>query len=252
VLLAEAQRRGLRLDQYELQRPSGGLVVGTPSLSVLRRYRLLVWCVRETNTGLQTTPGVVADYVALGGHLWVLGNTALVNLAIPPTPNPYGYAPGELGFDVLHLESERDGDQIIAGGIQRAARSLLSRRVDGLAGAIPTASALGAGWPALPIARAPFNGTTEGVPGCEGMTTGYVHGARPGRFDTLYTYFPNGERLTPPVRSGLLNAPCAFRYEGPLGGKVLAFAFPVDWFGDAATDSLGRSAIRWFLDEERP
>jgi len=207
---------------------------------------------RDTNSGLQTLPHVVADYMALGGQLWVFGNTALVNLAIPPTPNPYGYAAGELGYDILHLETERDGSQIVAGGISLAGRNLLSRRIDGLAAAIPTARALAEGWPALPAAREPYNGALEGIPSCEGMTIGYNHGSRPGQFDTLYTFYPNGERLTPPARSRLLDAPCAFRYRGPAGSQVLTLAFPVDWFSDGAADSLGRSALRWFFEEEAP
>ncbi len=260
VLLAEAHRRGYRLDQYEVQRADGGIIVGAPDLAMLRRYRLLVWSVRATNTGLQATmaPGApggptseaVAEYMALGGNLWLVGNPALANLALPPTPNPYGYAAGELGYDVLHLESERDGSQIVAGGILQAGRSLLNRRIDGLAAAVPTALARAEGWPELIAAREPYNGTIEGIPGCEGMTIGYNHGARPGVFDTLYTFYPNAQRLVPPVYSRFTDAPCAFRYQGPLGGKVIAMAFPVDWWADGAADSLGQSALRWFFPEE--
>jgi hypothetical protein len=262
VLLAEAGRRGLRLDQYEVQRSDGGIIFGAPDLAMLRRYRLLVWGVRSTNTGLQATmapesPGgpvseAVAEYMALGGRLWLFGNAALVNLALPPTPNPYGYAPGELGYDVLHLETERDGSQIVAGGILLAGRSILNRRIDGLAGGIPTARARAEGWPELIAVRDPYAGTTEGIPGCEGMTIGYTHGARPGSFDTLYTFYANAQRLVPPAFSRFSGAPCAFRYQGPLGGKILAMAFPMDWWSDAVADSLGQSALRWFFEERAP
>jgi hypothetical protein len=257
VLLAEGRRRGLRIDQYEVQRSGGGIIPGAPDLGVLRRYKLLVWSVRESLSGIHGTmlprePGeepslAVNHYVELGGYVWLLGNSALTNLTILPPTGLFGFSAGEIGYDVLHVETERDGNQILAGGFERARNNTLDRRRDGLAGADPTPAALDQGWPRLLAVREPYDTNVGGIGLCEGMMVGYAHAPRPGTFDTLYTYVPNARRL-PPLVSRFDGAPCAFRYQGPGQERFMVMSFPIDWWSDGAIDSLGTSALRWFLD----
>jgi len=190
----------------------------------------------------------VSRYVELGGDLWLFGNSALTNLTILPPSTLFGFSPGEIGYDVLHLQTERDGNQIIAGGLERARGNTIDRRRDGLAGAEPIPLSSAEGWPRLLAVREPFDNPAGGIGLCEGMLVGYEHGARPGVFDTLYSYVPNGRRLMPPIVSRWDGAPCAFRYLGPGQGQVMVMGFPIDWWSDGAIDSLGQSALHWFLD----
>jgi hypothetical protein len=254
VLLAEAVRQGMQIDELEVQAPSGTMI-REPDLATLRRYRLLVWTLRRSGAVLQTSmePGsdqAVARYLELGGNLWAIGNSVLNNMTLPPTPNPFGFLPGDLGYDALHIETERQGAQIVAGGIRRGGASIPDRRINGLVGAIPTPEAREESWPVLSAVHAPYADGSQGMPACEGMTIGYEQRGRPGDLDTLYTYVANGQRLMPPTPSLFDDAPCAFRYTRPGEGRILVTCFPMDWWSDGAADSLGRSALDWLVDED--
>ena len=192
----------------------------------------------------------LAVYMQLGGNLLLVGNEVLSRTKFEAIPELFGFAPHEFGYQYLHIESEFDGGQVVAGGFLRPRGNATDQRIDGMDGAHPTAAAAAEGWPELLVAKEPYTGMLLGMPRIEGMVKGYQHGDRPGRLDTLYTTVTNGSRWRPvPIPSRLDDAPSAFRYSGPDQGKIMAFAFPVFWWSDGAADSLGTRAIEGFFDE---
>jgi hypothetical protein len=257
VLLAEATRRGLRIDEVEFTDPRGVPVPDTPSITVLRKYRLLVWNIQGNGLGISRAVGPdgglpVHTYLSLGGSIWFLGEEVLTR-TVPQLilPETFGFSPGDLGYEFFGIKTRRSGSQIEAGGFLRPRGNPADQRVYGMDGAVPTAPAASEGWPSLLVAKEPFTSPNQGIPRVEGMTIGYQQlPEEQGRVDTLYTYVTNGSRLPFPVHSELDDAPCAFRFGGdPDQGKVLIFTFPVYWWTDGAADSLGQRAIDWFWED---
>lgn len=258
VLLAEATRRGLQIDEVEFTDSRGLPVPGTPSITLMRRYRLIVWNIEGSVTGMTRAVAPDSDlpvhtYLDLGGNLWLMGEEVLTRtVALMPLPEVFGFNPGDLGYDFFGIQTRRSGSQIEAGGFTRPRGNLSEQRIDGMDGATPTAPAATEGWPPLLVAKEPYTSPLQGIPRVEGMTIGYPQlPDQPGRVDTLYTYITNGSRVQPfPVRSRLDDAPCAFRFSGdPEQGKVMIFTFPVYWWTDGAADSLGQRAIDWFWED---
>ncbi len=259
VLLAEADRRGFRVDEVEFTNPNGTPVSGTPDLALLRRYRLLVWNVSGSNVGLMRAVDPESglplhEYLTLGGNLWLMGQEVFTrSVAWAPVPEFFGFNSGDLAYEFLHIRTRRLGSQIEAGGFLRPRGNLADQRIDGMDGANPTAEAAAEGWPPLLVTKEPYTSPLRGIPRIEGMTIGYVQEPdQGGDLDTLYTYVTNGSRIEPiPVASRLDDAPCAFRFGGLAShGRVLVFTFPVYWWSDGAADSLGQRAIEWFWAEE--
>jgi hypothetical protein len=260
VLLAEATRRGLTIDEVEFTDPQGRPVPDTPNITQMRRYKLLVWNIQGSVLGITRAVAPTSDlpvhtYLSLGGNIWFMGEEVLTRtIALMPLPELFGFTPGDLGYDFFGIKTRRSGSQIEAGGFLRPRGNLADQRVDGMDGANPTAPAAVEGWPALLVAKDPYTSPVQGIPRIEGMTIGYPQlPEEVGRVDTLYTYVTNGSRLQPfPVRSRMDNTPCAFRFSGdPEQGKVLVFTFPVYWWSDGAADSLGQRAIDWFWRDRR-
>jgi hypothetical protein len=258
VLLAEATRRGLQIDEIEFTDPQGRPVPGTPSITLLRRYRLVVWNLAGNFLGMTRAVAPDSDlpvhsYLSLGGNLWLLGQEVLSRtMALTPVPETFGFAPGDLGYDFFGIKTRRSGSLIESGGFLRPRGNLADQRVDGMDGAVPTVTAGQAGWPALLVAKEPYTSPLQGIPRVEGMAIGYEQlPEEQGRVDTLYTYVTNGSRIQPfPVPSRLDNSVCAFRFSGdPDQGRVLVFTFPVYWWTDGAADSLGQRAIEWFWED---
>jgi hypothetical protein len=254
VMLAEAGRRGLEVDQYEVQDVLGNLDDEAPKLSILRRYKLVVWSVGSSNSVLHQSMDPargfpLSEYLTLGGRLLIMGKRSLSRTIYSVVEEYFGFDSPDFGYQFFHIESQFVGGQIVAGEFLRPRGDLTSQRVDGMDGAIPTAEAAAEGWPELLAVRPPYDGPLLGIPLVEGMTRGYEQGIRPGDLDTLYTFVTNGSRLQPPVPSRLDDAPCAFRYEGSSHGKVMVWSFPVFWWSDGTIDSLGTRALEWFFDE---
>jgi hypothetical protein len=255
VLLAEARRRGLTIDQYEVQDILGHIDEEAPKLSILRRHKLLVWSVGSTSSvlfqAMDPERGFpLSEYLTLGGQLLLTGKRALSRTKFTSIEEYFGFSSEEFGYQFFHIESEFVGGQIVAGEFLRPRGDLTSQRIDGMDGGRTTPEAAAEGWPELLVARPPYTSPLLGIPLVEGMTRGYEQGPRPGDLDTLYTFITNGSRVEPfPVPSRLDSAPCAFRYEGPDHGKVMVWSFPIFWWSDGAIDSLGTRAIEWFFDE---
>jgi hypothetical protein len=256
VMLAEAERRGMVVDEYEVQTQQGGLLPGAPDLTLLRKYKLLVWSQGSTFAVLNRAMDwegelPIHEYLDLGGNLWLMGKQAMTRTVFGTVDEFFGFVEQDFGWNYFHIETVYDGGDIVGGGFLRPRGNPIDQRVDGLDGGHPTPAAAAEGWPELLVTRPPYDGHLLGIPLCEGMDKGYEHGFRPGDFDTLYTFITNGSRWPGvPIPSRLDDLPCAFRYAGPTHGKTMVFTFPVFWFSDGALDSLGTRAIEWFFDEQ--
>jgi hypothetical protein len=257
VVLAEAARRGFVVDEVEYTDTRGRPVSGTPDLTQMRRYRLLVWNAKEWNSALHRSAdpersNPIADYLELGGNLWLFGEEVFTRSIWLSQGEFFGFSPGDFGYEYVHIETRWSGSELEAGGFLRPRGNMSDQRIDGLDACRPTAEAAVEGWPALEVAKEPFTSPLRGIPRCEGMVVGYEQGlGQPGDLDTLYTFISNGSRLRPvPFPSRLDDAPCAFRFSGvEEHGKVMVFTFPLYWWSDGAADSLGQRAIAWFWDE---
>jgi hypothetical protein len=253
-LLAEAGRRGMTVDQYEVQDNRGVVIPGAPELQRLRKYKLLVWTMGSPQCAFALAMDYGGDlplhqYLDLGGMLWITGKQVMTRSIFGITDEYFGFTEGDFGWDYFHIETQVDGGEIVQGEFLRPRSNAADQRIDGLDGAHPTPAAAAEGWPELLVSREPYTGQLFGIPLVEGMTKGYQHGFRPGVFDTLYTTITNGSRWQPiPIPSRLDDAPSAFRYAGPGHGRTMVFAFPLFWFSDGALDSVGTRAIEWFFD----
>jgi hypothetical protein len=280
--LAAAGHPGWIVDRYEPLDPRSGdatlremeidstsapywIYRGQVTLANLARYKLVVWNLRSEETSQlrhmnkEGEDNFLAAYIEAGGDLWLAGTGTFSRTRREPGAvgvGIFGFASDDFLYRFLKLESVREGPECTNGCFRNGGVTVTSQRLNGFDGAVASITAQNEGFPALRVARPPYTTAIKGVPSCEGMVVPLgldVSGQLAllgGRLDTLYFYQSNARlQLTPPGRSYLDDAACAFRYAGPGQGRMLVCGFPLYFLAPADVSALSAAAVRWLLAE---
>ncbi len=233
-----------------------------PGLSVIGKYKLLIWFLKGSGfcnrTGLfnaVVNGTALRTYLSLGGQIWVCGSTTLSatrtagticnKLPAGDASYPLSFAPGDFAWDMLHIRTDKVDDSK-GSDVNNAMVGVKAwNQEDPI---LPDMDAdpgkfLDVYWSAsaLPLSEAVFdpifNASTD------------PHG---GFIDSLYAYMAAGnarkKKLSP--YEGRL---CAIRWHDPdpgrEQGRCMWFGFPLYYMKDNQAQETFNRAVDWFREE---